>query len=122
MSLKQTNTQTQCKINVWSQLDDHFLFFLLRTTLIFYHGLLPVRQSYGHRASCFIRGHHTLGDVGFGETMGQCRDGPCFVQKRFIWTTQFDLWCKGELLFSSFGLSMCTDFVLLVKCTIFWLH
>ena len=25
-----------------------------------------------------MRGHLTLGEVGFGETMGQCRVGPCF--------------------------------------------
>ena len=46
----------------------------------FYHGLLPVsvRQSHGHGASCFIRGHLALGEVGFVETMVHCRVGPCF--------------------------------------------
>ena len=43
----------------------------------FYHGLLPVRQSHGHGASCLMGGHLTLGEEGFGETMGQCRVGPC---------------------------------------------
>ena len=46
----------------------------------FYHGLLPVGQSHGHGASCFIGGALTLGEVGFGETMGQCRVGPCFYK------------------------------------------
>ena len=45
----------------------------------FYHGFLPVRQSHGHGASCFSRWHLTLREVGFGETMGQCRVGPCSI-------------------------------------------
>ena len=33
----------------------------------FYHGLLPVRQSHGHGASCLMWGPLTSGEVGFGE-------------------------------------------------------
>ena len=36
-----------------------------------------------HGASCFMRGHLTLGEVGFGESMGQCRLGPCFIERLF---------------------------------------
>ena len=45
----------------------------------FYHGFLPERQSHGHGASCSSRGALTLGEVGFGETMGQCRARPSSV-------------------------------------------
>ena len=48
--------------------------FVLLTNFL---SVRPVRQSHGHEDSCFFRGHLTLGEVGFGETMGQCRVGPC---------------------------------------------
>ena len=38
-------------------------------------------KPWSYRASCFHRGHLTLGEVGFGETMGQCRVRPCFSLK-----------------------------------------
>ena len=47
------------------------------STSSFYHGLLPVRQSHGHGAPVSSWWQLTLGEVGFGETMGQCRVCPC---------------------------------------------
>ena len=39
----------------------------------------------------FLQGYLTLGEVGFGETIGQCRLGPCFKSFFLIFLEGFDL-------------------------------
>ena len=67
-------------------------FLLLWCTPYCYHGVLPVGQSHGHWASCFIRWHLTLGGVRFGETIG--RLVKCHHPHHPGWCKIFRAWVK----------------------------